>query len=242
MDMDRGVKMLGVRIDNFSIKELKENILQILDSSSEQKFVTTLNPEILLKAHRDESYRSILNSADLNICDGFGIKLAGFFRNNPIKSRLTGADLVVFLLEKADQRKLKVSVLAAKNSLSAPSEIEQALKIKYPDLSIKSEYFSPSQDFFKNDIIESAEIIFVSFGAPEQEKFIFENRTKFSKAKILIGVGGAFDFITGKFKRAPKALQKMGLEWIWRLIQEPKRMRRICRAVIIFPFLVLTKK
>jgi len=78
--MENTIKILGTRIDNLSITEIEEKILNILNGSSEQKFVTTLNPEILLKAHRDEKYKNILNSADLNICDGFGIKLISFLR------------------------------------------------------------------------------------------------------------------------------------------------------------------
>ncbi len=237
-----GSKILGVRIDNFSVEEIKEEILHILDNSPRQKFITTLNPEIILASHQDENYRDILNGADLNICDGFGLKLISRLKKQPIKARFAGVDLADFLLETANQRKLKILVVAAKNSLSTPDEIERAIREKYPDLSAKSEYFGGSQNNSPNAIIREAEIVFVNFGIPKQEKFILENRAKFPKAKILVGVGGAFDFLTGRFKRAPKAMQKMGLEWLWRLLEEPKRIRRICRAVIIFPFLALTRK
>lgn len=242
MAIGRGVTMLGVRIDNFSLKEIREIILQILNGGSQQKIISTLNPEIILKAHRDENYANILNSADLNICDGFGIKLISFFRGNPIKDRLAGADLADFLLSAADQRRLNILVVAAKNSLSAPSEIERKISERYPNLSVKSGYFEGSQTNLPNAIINEAEIVFVNFGAPEQEKFIFENRAKFPSAKILVGVGGVFDFLTGKISRAPLFLRAFGLEWLWRLLQEPKRIGRIGRAVIIFPLIALSKK
>lgn len=242
MGTNDNVKILGVRIDNFSVEEIKKNILYILGNIPEQKFITTLNPEIILKAHQDKNYRDILNGADLNICDGFGLKLISMLRNQPIKSRFAGADLTDFLLETADRRKLKIFVVAAKNSLSMPNDIERAIMEKYPNLTAKSEYIGGSQDNVQNAIIREAEIIFVNFGVPKQEKFIWENRAKFPKAKILVGVGGAFDFLTGRLKRAPKILRDAGLEWLWRLLQEPKRIRRICRAVIIFPFLALTRK
>ncbi|MFH0929944.1 MAG: WecB/TagA/CpsF family glycosyltransferase [Candidatus Moraniibacteriota bacterium] len=235
-------KILGVRVGNFSVREIEENILEILENFPQQKFAVTLNPEILLKAHRDESYLNILNSADLNICDGFGLRLAGFLKGKRMKARFTGVDAVDFLLENAKKNDLRVLVIAAENSLSAPEEIKRAIWKKYPGLSAKSEYFSSSQDFFKNGIIEEAEIIFVNFGAPEQEKFIFENREKFPNAKILIGVGGAFDFLTGKIKRAPSFLRGLGLEWLWRVIQEPKRIKRIWNAVVVFSVLSLTRK
>ena len=163
-------------------------------------------------------------------------------KNKPIKARFAGADLADFLLETAGQRRLKILVIAAKDSLSTPEEIERAITDKYPNLSVKSKYFEGSQDFFENAIIREAEIVFVNFGVPKQEKFILENRAKFPKAKILVGVGGAFDFLTGRFKRAPRILRDTGLEWLWRLLQEPKRIRRICRAVIVFPVLAFIKK
>jgi N-acetylglucosaminyldiphosphoundecaprenol N-acetyl-beta-D-mannosaminyltransferase len=229
-------EILGVRIDNFSIEEIKENILYILGKNPEQKFIATLNPEILLKAHRDKNYRDILNSADLNICDGFGIRIVSFLRNKSIKARFSGADLADFLLEKASENSLRVVIIASNNSLSEPGEIEREIKKKYPSLWIKA-------DYLPNDaIINSAEVIFVNFGAPEQEKFIFENREKFPNAKILIGVGGTFDFLTGKIRRAPRFLRSLGLEWLWRLIQQPKRLRRIINAVIIFPLVALMKR
>jgi N-acetylglucosaminyldiphosphoundecaprenol N-acetyl-beta-D-mannosaminyltransferase len=236
------ITILGVRIDNFSVRETKEKISNFLENNSEQKFIVTLNPEIVLKAHRDEKYRKILNSADLNICDGFGLRLAGFLKGKQLKARFTGVKMADFLLENAQKCNLRVLVIATEESLSAPEEIERAINKKYPDLSAESEYFLPSQDFFENGIIKKAEIIFVNFGAPQQEKFIFENREKFSSAKILVGVGGTFDFLTGKIRRASGFLRGLGLEWIWRMIQEPKRIKRIWNAVVVFPVIVLLGK
>jgi len=236
------ITILGIRIDNFSVREIKEKISNFLESGRGKGFAVTLNPEIVLKAYRDEKYRKILNCADLNICDGFGLRLAGFLNGKKLKARFTGVDTVDFLLEKAQKRNFQVLVIATKKSFSTPEEIGQAIRGKYPKLKVETKYFSPSQDFFKNGIIEKAEIVFVNFGAPDQEKFIFENRGKFPSAKILIGVGGTFDFLTGKIKRAPLFLRKLGLEWLWRLIMEPKRFKRIWNAVVIFPILSLFKK
>lgn len=233
------VKILEVRIDNFYVGEIRKIINNMLNREPEQKFITTLNPEILLKASRDENYKKILNSADLNICDGFGIKLVSFLKGRPLKARLAGADLVDFLLRRAEEKNQKVFVVAAENSLSRPAEIEQAIREKYPNIWVKSAYHFTSQDDSKNDIIEKAEIVFVNFGAPDQEKFIYEKRTKFPNAKILIGVGGTFDFLTGEIKRAPKWMRKAGLEWLWRLAKEPKRIKRIWNAVVVFPMIAI---
>jgi len=238
-NMEENINILGVRIDNFSVGETEERISEIQKNSPAQKFVVTLNPEILLKAHRDEDYKNILNRADLNICDGFGIKFVSFFRRNKLKSRFAGADLAEFILDGASRRGQNVLIVAAKNSLSSPEEIEQSIRQKYPGLSVKSEYFLAGQNFFDNGIIKKAEVVFVNFGAPEQEKFIFENRAKFPNAKILMGAGGTFDFITGKIRRAPRIFRSLGLEWLWRLTQQPKRFRRIINAILVFPIKAL---
>jgi N-acetylglucosaminyldiphosphoundecaprenol N-acetyl-beta-D-mannosaminyltransferase len=233
------MNILGVRVNNFSVSEIKEKISDILDGVPQQKFVTTLNPEILLKACQDQDYKNILNSADLNICDGIGIKFASCLKSSSLRGRLAGADLADFLLKKANQRKMTVLVVVAQNSLSLPSEIERSIGLKYPDLEPKAEYFSGSQDCLENAIIKSAEIVFVNFGAPFQEEFISKYRNKFPKAKLFVGVGGTFDFLTGKMKRAPKWMRTIGFEWLWRLLQEPKRFRRIWNAVIVFPLVII---
>ena len=240
--MKNNITILGVRIDNFSVHETKEKISNFIENSPEQKFIATLNPEILLKAHRDEKYRKILNSADLNICDGFGLRLAGFLKGKWLKARFTGVEMADFLLLNAKICNLRVLVIAFENSLSTPKEIERTINKKYPGLSVKSEYYLSSQSWFEDAIIKEAEIVFVNFGAPQQEKFIFENREKFPNAKILVGVGGTFDFLTGNITRAPGFLRVIGLEWLWRMIQEPKRFKRIWNAVVVFPIAVIKER
>jgi N-acetylglucosaminyldiphosphoundecaprenol N-acetyl-beta-D-mannosaminyltransferase len=107
---------------------------------------------------------------------------------------------------------------------------------------VKSAYFEAGQIACENGIMQAAEIVFVNFGAPDQEKFIFENKSQFPNAKVLVGVGGAFDFLTGKIRRAPNWLRGLGLEWLWRLVQEPKRIKRIWNAVVVFPTVSLFQR
>lgn len=242
MIMDSGIQIFGVRIDNLSAEETKRKISISIENASRNLFVVTLNPEILLKAYQDGSYKNILNSADLNICDGFGIKLVAFLKGKKIKSRFTGVDLVYFLLNFAEKRKKNVLIVLAQKSLSRSNEIEEAILEKYPDILAKTAYFKAGQYSVEDGIIEKAEIIFVNFGAPDQEKFIFENRLRFPNAKILVGVGGSFDFLTGNICRAPKWMRNLGIEWLWRLVQEPKRIRRIWNAVVVFPIVALLKR
>jgi N-acetylglucosaminyldiphosphoundecaprenol N-acetyl-beta-D-mannosaminyltransferase len=168
------------------------------------------------------------------------MKFISFLKGKKIKNRFTGVELADFLLKKAKNTNLKVLVVVSKNSLSAPLEIERGITDKF-GLAAKAKYF-PDPIFFDCEEAKEAQIILVNFGAPEQENFINEYRHKFPEARILAGVGGAFDFLTGRFKRAPKIFRNLGLEWLWRLFQEPKRIKRIYSAVIVFPFLSLTRK
>ncbi len=232
--MKENVRILGVRIDNLSRDEIKDRIKDILNFSPQQKFVTTLNPEILLKTREDGEYRDILNSGDLNLCDGYGIKLVSFLKGKPVRERFAGADLTELLIREGKKGGHKMLVAVAGNSLSAPPEIEESVGKRF-GVGIRA-VSAGDPDFFAREEVRNAEIIFVNFGAPRQERFIFENREKFPKGKILIGVGGTFDFLTGKFKRAPRWMRGIGLEWFWRLAQEPKRIGRISRAVFLFPF------
>jgi N-acetylglucosaminyldiphosphoundecaprenol N-acetyl-beta-D-mannosaminyltransferase len=233
------ISIFGIRIDNLTRDETEDWIKSVLNSPPEQKFVATLNPEIVLKGYRDENYRDILNGSDLNLCDGFGVKLVAVFKGRKIKSRYTGVELTDFLLKLAKEKNKKVLVVVSGKSLSVPEEIERKIEDRY-GLKAQVKHFD-EKNFFNTDAANNAQIVFVNFGAPHQEKFIYERRGKFPEARILVGVGGAFDFLTGKMKRAPGWMRKIGLEWLFRLVQEPKRLKRIWRAVVVFPILVFIK-
>lgn len=234
--MNANSRILGIRIDNLSRSGIDDRIKGILENSPQQKFITTLNPEIILKGFYDKKYREILNSADLNLCDGFGIKFVAWLKGRSIKTRFTGVDLADYLLDLAKKNGQRVLVVVCKDSLSSPEKIKKGIGKKY-DISPQAEYFE--ENFFDSEEVKNAQIVLVNFGAPKQEKFIFHHREKFPRARILAGVGGTFDFLTGKMKRAPKIFRSLGLEWLFRVLQEPKRLKRIVNAVIIFPYLAL---
>jgi N-acetylglucosaminyldiphosphoundecaprenol N-acetyl-beta-D-mannosaminyltransferase len=236
--MNANEKILNVRIDNLSRSEINSWLRKALGENPRQKFVVTLNPEIVLTGHRDKKYASILSSADLNLCDGFGIKFVSWLKGRKIEARYTGVDLTDFLLESAKEKNLSILVVVSENSLSSPEEIEKGIAKKY-NFQVRAKYWN-GENFF-DDEAQSAEIVLVNFGAPRQEKFIFENRKKFPQAKILAGVGGTFDFLTGRMKRAPRWMRRIGLEWLWRLLIEPKRLGRIWNAAVIFPVLAIIR-
>ncbi len=225
------------RID---IVTFQESLAQ-LDSflrSEKAHIVTTLNPEILLEAKRNKKYRSILNKADLNVPDGTGLawllRALGAQDQKPV----TGADLVLRLLFKAQKNGLRVAILHRADGLSTKGGLLQTIKKLYPQLMFfvieTSKKEAEQESTLRAIKRHEPHIIITDFGAPVQEAWLLTHKTYFPSLRIGIGVGGALDYITGKQKRAPKALRKLGLEWLWRLLQQPKRLPRIYRAVVVF--------
>jgi len=223
------MEILGVKVDNMELKEVLKTIDSFL-SDGKQHYITTPNPEIIVLAQKDEYYKKILNEADLAIADGVGIIFAGKIIGQKIKERISGVDLAEVILKQSDSR---IFLLGAKNRAT------EIISRKY------SSVVGFSEDV--NDAIKvinesKPEILFVALGAPKQEKWIYENLKNIPSVSIAIGVGGAFDFISGKVLRAPKFLRASGLEWLWRLIIQPRRIKRIYAAVVKFMILVLKSK
>lgn len=238
------VNILGINLSVLNRAATLEKVQEFL-SDSRQHYLVTPNPEIILQSHKDEELFYILNQADLALTDGFGIKLAGIVTGYNIP-RLTGADLALDLLELAREQKLKVAVLNWEGGLSKNTDIAAALAKKYPGLEILvldyARNQAPSRELLEKINAFQPIIFFNTFGAPAQEKFIYHNLKKMPSVKIAIGVGGAFDFITGQARRAPRIMRCLGLEWLWRLIRQPQRVKRIFNAVFVFSWVLLRSK
>jgi len=233
------MEILGVKIDNLSRKEVLEKVELFLH---EDKFhqIATVNAEFILKAQKDGDFKNILNNCDLNVADTISIRYAFLRFGKYLKTRFAGADLMQEILKIANEKKLSVFLAISKNGLSSYEEIRNVLSLKYPNIEFGGANLDPLS-FSSYDIQNTKyEILFCNFGAPFQEKFI--NSVKDAKISVAMGIGGSFDFITGKVKRAPKIMRYFGLEWLWRLILQPNRWRRIWNAVIVFPIKVLINK
>jgi len=232
------VNILGVKINTFNKKQALAKIQDFLNDGW-QHFIVTPNPEIILAANgHDQEFFIILNKADLALPDGIGLKMAGWLMGINLKM-ITGADLVKDILELAQAQNRRVAIFNWQDGLSSELDIRQALAYKYPGLqalvlNIVRQAVMPEEKLAQAKEFRP-EIIFSILGAPYQEKFIFHNLSNLPTVKIGMGVGGAFDFLTGKIKRAPKLFRVVGLEWLWRLYKQPRRWRRIYNAVIIFP-------
>ena len=242
MNKQKSINILGINIDNISKKNLLSRIEKNLKKKDFQ-FLTTPNPEIILRAQKDEEYFYILNKADYSIPDGIGLKFAGFALGKNIK-RITGADLSLDILEIAQKKSEKILIINWQKGLSSKNDIERMLSTKFSGLEYmvidafreKGEW---QKIINKNTNNFAPDILFCLFGTPFQEKFIYHNARKIKSIKLALGVGGSFDFLTEKIKRAPCIFRKLGMEWMWRLVnpQYPsKRTKRICNAVIKFPY------
>ncbi len=240
------INILDVLIDNLQKDDVLKKVEQFL-SDGRQHYIVTPNPEMVMATQKNGEFLKILNNADLAVPDGVGLIFASRYLKRPLTQRITGVDLMIDICNLAEQKNSSVYLLAAANGLSKPNEVKAVLKKRYPRLKVSGGVIEISDFRFQiEDLLEEInaikpEILFVALGAGRQEKFIAENLHKIPSVKIAMGVGGAFDFIAGKIKRAPNLVQKIGLEWFWRLIMQPWRWKRILTATIKFSWKILTE-
>ncbi|MCF7860263.1 WecB/TagA/CpsF family glycosyltransferase [Patescibacteria group bacterium] len=209
---------------------------------NEHKFhqIVTPNPEIILSAINDEELFYILNHSDISLADGFGLKIAALLSRQKIY-RFTGADLLPYLLIEANNNQRRVVIINRSDGLSSDSDIKNYLSKNYPQIKaliisspLKN---SPSKDELKLIKDFNSTLAISLFGSPAQEKYIHSLKNLSTSISIGIGLGGAFDFLTNKAKRAPIFLRQLGLEWFWRLLMQPsKRIQRIWRATAVFMY------
>lgn len=229
------IKILGVRINNVDMDETMNKIDGFFDSD-ELNYIYTPNPEIVMRAGRDEEFKKIINSASLNLCDGIGLMIASKLKKKPLKSRVTGYDTSIKILELMNERHLSLFLLGAKPGI-AEKAIER-INHDYPNIVIagyNNGYFNGShnghascdeEEALIQKINDSkADAIFVGMGAGYQEKFIYYNKDKL-KTKLAIANGGVIDVLAGNVKIAPAFIRKIGMEWLYRLVKEPKRFKR----------------
>ncbi|MFA5127574.1 MAG: WecB/TagA/CpsF family glycosyltransferase [Patescibacteria group bacterium] len=239
--------VLGIKISNVELHEANEIARQFLYSTNQHKIFTP-NPEMLVKAHKDEYFKTVLNAGDLNLCDGFGLRV---FSGVP---RIPGVDFMLELCALAEKENKSIYLLGS-GSDEVIKQCAEALNKKFVHLKIVGLDRGPiitENDKFPMSNFQSAEdgvlqkinathpdILFVAFGMGKQEKWIYENLAKMLGVKIAMGVGGSFDYIAGTVPRAPLFLRKIGLEWMYRLFRQPCRLRRIFNATFKFVYLII---
>lgn len=248
------IKILGVRVDNLNFNQAVRRIDSFIKSRQPHQ-VVTVNPEFVMTALKNREFFKILNSADLAVADGKGLIWASEFlygSQSALKEKVAGIDLVWALAKLASEKSYSIYFLGGQ--LGVAEKTAMVLKKIHPDLKIAGfsvgEWTNKNQKLKiknqkENQIVENikdsqADILLVAYGAPKQDKFIAQNLDKLG-VKVAMGVGGSFDFIAGRAKRAPK-LMRTNFEWLWRLVKEPWRFKRIFTAVVRFPLKIFLDK
>ena len=229
------VNILGINISTLNRADLFSKIVELMNEG--QHYLVTPNPEIVLASHKDEEYFYILNKADLAPADGFGLVIAGRLAGEKVP-RIAGSDLTPELLTEAEQKSWPVSILNWHGGLSGAADIHEVLSARWPKLQFQIIDLEKTI-ILPEEVIDSLnrfapKILFCGFGAPFQEKVIYHNLQKIPSVNLAVGNGGSFDFLTGKTIRAPRIFRKIGLEWLWRVIKQPKRIKRIWQATAVF--------
>lgn len=245
------LNILGINISTLAKKEILQKVSEFLQGK-DGHYIATVNPEFLLATLKDEEFFYILNKADINVADGVGLQWAAAFMGHRLP-RFTGVDLMWDICRLAAEQGKSVYLIGGEAGVAEAAA--QKLKEKIPALRIagaeaglkpgewKIDHGRWLKGKVKSDKLQEritasgADIVFVAFGHPRQEKWIYHALPELLTVKLAVGVGGSFDYIAGRVRRAPKIVRTLGLEWLWRLASTPKkRFWRIVDAVIKFPW------
>ncbi|UOR11652.1 WecB/TagA/CpsF family glycosyltransferase [Halobacillus amylolyticus] len=222
------VEIKGIPFIKATNQQLLNDYLYPAIDAKEKKFIVTANPEIVMAAEEEYFYKKILKQADYVIADGIGVVIGSRLMREPLPERIAGYDLMQQLLEKANQDQLRCYFLGSKQEILDKAVAK--VKVNFPDLVIAGSHhgYFDINDPSIAEAIEKAQpdFIFVGLGFPNQEKWIHRYSNQFSHG-MFMGVGGSFDGLAGHVKRAPKIWQKLNVEWLYRLIKQPSRWKRM---------------
>ena len=239
--------VFGVRIDDLSADELRTNISEQLASDALYRIVTP-NPEMILLSRSDDAFKQDLVNADLSLPDGVGLRYAvAALTERFLQNRHTGVDTLDVLAAQCEEQKKRLLLLGGDPKAAELSAEE--IRKRYPTLYVHcidpgdvrwdgADTFQLSQGIEAVVQALQPDAIAVALGQKKQEAFLHNYVSRFNSVKLAIGVGGALEMISEQKKRGPKWMRIIGLEFIWRLLIEPKRAGRIIRASMLFPVVV----
>lgn len=248
MSTDSTFNCFGLVIHGYPLKRMITEI-QTRYAQGMSTWIVTANAEILLHAKRHAEYWEAIRQADLRLVDGSGPQFAGWYKGTNPK-RVAGVELAGALAELCAHQHWTMALIGGQEGVA--DKAAWHLRKLYPDIIVYSEPGgSVSIDGHLDDKAEASlthlveiepDVVLVAYGHPKQDFWIQQHRSRLPRTKVFIGVGGTLDFWAGTVQRAPQWMRTTGLEWLWRLINEPKRWKRIWNAVIVFPLAVLTDR
>ena len=222
------IDVMGVGFDSLTIEEAVAKAKTLM-AERRAAYVVTPNPEIVMVCREQPEAMEAVQAADLVLPDGIGVIYGARILGTPLKSKLPGIDFISALMEDISKQGKRVFLLGAKPGVAETAG--ERLAARYPGLVIVG-----TQDgYFKDDapVVEAvnaaqADLLLVCLGAPKQELWMRRNQSRLNVG-LMAGLGGSLDVFAGTVKRAPKAFQKLGLEWLYRLLKEPKRIGRMLK-------------
>ena len=219
--------MFGLKIDKVNRKEALKYVERFFEEDRFH-YIVTLNPEGVVIAQDNKLFNSVINEADLVVADGSWLVRAVRFLGGIIRERVAGIDLLLDMLNLCKEKGYSVYLLGAKEDIVISAK--KRLEDKFPGIRIlgfHNGYFNTEEEVIILEEIKSLkpDLLVVGLGMPKQEIWI--NRHKDLPVKLAIGVGGSFDVISGDIPRAPYWMQVIGLEWFYRILKDPKRIKRL---------------
>ena len=239
--MKKRIKILDIGFDRTTLCEASERIFSAIQNKGNVPFtVVTPNPIMVMTARKDKEFFSALSSTDLSLADGVGIISAAKRLGTPLPERVTGIDTAYSVLQKLSEIGGSVYLFGAKQGVAKKAGM--VIGEHLPGLSIVGThhgYFDSDKEIITNIKEKKPDLLIVCLGSPRQEIWAHENKKKLSGVGAVMCLGGALDVWAGNVKRAPTLFIKLRLEWLWRMICEPKRMKNL---PLMFKFQCLTRK
>lgn len=232
--------VLGVLYDNVTMDEALARGRELLHGER-AAYCVTPNAEMAYEALHDEAFRAILNEASLVLPDGAGVVLGAKILKTPLKQKVAGIDFAQNLLGILEEEGSRLFLLGSKPGIAETAA--EKMRQKHPSLIIcgtADGYFRDDADAVRAINDARADVVFVCLGAPKQERFMHDHCGELN-VRLMIGLGGTLDGIAGTVKRAPKWMIRLQLEWLYRLIKEPRRFGRMLRLPK-FVFAALKKR
>lgn len=241
------IELLGVQIDNVTYDDVLGHIRQMIADRKPQQIVSPAIDQII-QARRDPEFNMVMKEAALVLADGVSVTLAAWLHKTPLKQRVTGADLVPKVCELAAKEGFSIFFLGGEEGVA--NQVAAIMQERFPGLRIAGTYCppyrfedNPAEEAKVIDLIKEsgADVLFTALSSPRQEKWIRRRKDDY-QVSVSFGVGGAFNFITGREKRAPVWMQTTGIEWVFRMMQRPVTVgKRIFRSVPVYFMLMFDR-